>query len=212
MNKMKKTMSALLVLVLILSLGACSGSKGTGIHGTWAAVVDGTEAAGLNGVFPDFNTPLEMTIVYTIKEDGTYTASLDKDATRASISNFMKALAPYMVDSMIQGAADEGGLTEQEARDYIQDTFGQSIEEYVDAMIETQMDSDTLVDALNPEESGTFKVDGNQFITTFKDPSGTESTEIVEFSLSGDTLEFLKLVEPATSESAALFPMTFHRK
>ena len=159
---MKKVLALLLSLVMILALGACTVEEEKGIADTWKWSVElSAEKMGLAGV----DAKLTMISYIDLKEDGTYSVKLDKDALLASVSAFEAALVEVFVQQL--GGESMRELAEQTVA---QMNLGQKMAESAE------------------DEYGTYTINGDQITMTPNEDSDAEAVTYT-FKLEGDTLE-----------------------
>ena len=112
MKKMTKILALVLVLVMILSFGACS--KEESITGKWSTDIDmdkmmnaageaegGDDAAEFVEMMKGIFKGVTLKINLTLNEDGTYVMASDENATKAAaetIMNNIKENLPEMAD------------------------------------------------------------------------------------------------------------------
>ena len=117
---MKRVITVLLAVLLVLSLAACgSGVETKKLAGTWTCMIDVTDrmnaaaeqALGLSAADGTAQMPLQL--VLTVTEDGAYTLRYDSDAARTALDAYAAALHPAAVES-VYAAAEEQGLSREE--------------------------------------------------------------------------------------------------
>ena len=117
---MKRVITVLLAVLLVLSLAACgSGVETKKLAGTWTCTIDVTDrmnaaaeqALGLSAADGAAKMPLQL--VLTVTEDGAYTLRYDSDAARTALDAYAAALHPAAVES-VYAAAEEQGLSREE--------------------------------------------------------------------------------------------------
>ena len=117
---MKRVITVLLAVLLVLSLAACgSGVETKKLAGTWTCTIDVTDrmnaaaeqALGLSAADGTAQMPLQL--VLTVTEDGAYTLRYDSDAARTALDAYATALHPAAVES-VYAAAEEQGLSREE--------------------------------------------------------------------------------------------------
>lgn len=110
---MKRVITVLLAVLLVLSLAACgSGVETKKLAGTWTCTIDVTDrmnaaaeqALGLSAADGTAQMPLQL--VLTVAEDGAYTLRYDSDAVRTALDAYAAALRPAAVES-VYAAAEE---------------------------------------------------------------------------------------------------------
>ena len=231
-----RIVSLLIALLMVLALAACNEDSGSTdkknddnketvktktIYGTWIsdemdfAKIEGSgsgeggeggEGAGLS--LEDLGlADLKVKMIYTFKEDGTYTQTFD-DASLNVLTEKMADFSVKMMESMAQAM----GTTLEE----LLATMGQTLEEYK-AEVSNKDDY---------KETGKFKTDGGKLFTledveedeTEEGGEGAPAEErtfnenvYFEYELSGDTLTFKNYVDPEDPAPEGLFPIVFHR-
>lgn len=118
---MKRVITALLAVLLALSLAACgSGVETKKLAGTWTCTIDVTDrmnaaveqALGLSRR-RDGAAKMPLQLVLTVTEDGAYTLRYDSDAVRTALDAYAAALHPAAVES-VYAAAEEQGFSREE--------------------------------------------------------------------------------------------------
>ena len=100
---MKKITAFLLTLVMALSLTACGSSESKQLVGTWQCVVDITAqmdteiSDALDSEYAS-EVPMQMYLSAVFNDDGTFTMSMDAEATAASFTAYIQALKPVIVE------------------------------------------------------------------------------------------------------------------
>jgi len=210
MKKQLKIITGLLVLVLMVSMLAGCGGGGNGggdvgnggddkvddkmdITGTWSAVVDLTDKLDLGEDFADFNSKLEINMLYDFKNDGTLVFQLDEK----NLSSAMNKLIDEMIDFVILAQAEAMDMSYEEF-----DETGSTIDEFMRAMLESEMDWSNLMTNLVDETMviGKYKVDGNKLYSVDLDEDFDDSDYIV-IELSGNTLKFVSSTDPDFNEN-----------
>ena len=134
---MKKITAFLLTLVMALSLAACGSSESKQLVGTWQCVVDITAqmdteiSDALDSEYAS-EVPMQMYLSAVFNDDGTFTMSMDTEATTASFTAYIQALRPVIVELSYQEAEKQG----------------MSREEYDKALAESDLTVDGLVDSV----------------------------------------------------------------
>ena len=116
---MKKCFAFLLTLVLTLSLTAC-GSESRQLVGAWHGSILPGITQKLNSVVSDAlgteytsEQEADLWLNAVFNKDGTFTISMDEDATAASLIGYMEALRPTIVELCYQ-EAEKQGMTREE--------------------------------------------------------------------------------------------------
>ena len=111
---MKKCFAFLLTLVLTLSLTAC-GSESRQLVGAWHGSILPGITQKLNSVVSDAlgteytsEQEADLWLNAVFNKDGTFTISMDTDATAASLTGYMEALRPTIVELCYQEAEKQG--------------------------------------------------------------------------------------------------------
>ena len=116
---MKKTIAALLALVMALSLTACSKNETKKLVGTWQYAMDLTQVMNEE---MDESYELEeldgtaafcVYMDFTVAEDGAYTLGVDMDATGESLTGYYQALTPVLAE-LVYAAGEEQGMSREE--------------------------------------------------------------------------------------------------
>ena len=197
---MKKTLSTLIAVLIVvctvLALASC-GSGGS-IVGKWAAKLDfekalaasGEEAAQAISALGADLSGYSVDLNVEFKEDGKYTASVDKDQLKEVMREMMNGLLDTLVSQM--------GIS---IDDYLQMAGYSSVDEALDAMMEQSGDS---LNGMSAEgdytyENGTLKLGNSE----------------IKAEVAGNKLTFTEIVKEGDSAQMfpkALLPLVFDRK
>lgn len=188
---MKKCFTFLLTLVLTLSLTAC-GSASKQLVGTWHGSI-------LPGITQKLNTVVSEALgtEYTSQQeadlwlnavfnkDGTFTISLDADATAASLTDYIEALRPTIVELSYQ-EAEKQGMTREEY-DKALEASGLTVEGLVDTILSAFDISALLGDLDSDIIAGSYKAENGRLYLSESGSSFT-AEESVGYTLSGSTM------------------------
>ena len=187
---MKKITAFLLTLVMALSLTACGSSESKQLVGTWQCVVDITAqmdtemSDALDSEYAS-EVPMQMYLSAVFNDDGTFTMSMDAEATAASFTAYIQSLKPVIVELSYQEAEKQG----------------MSREEYDKALAESDLTVDGLVDSIlsafdvsallgdvgSDVTAGSYKAEKGRLYLS-ESGSGFKAEESVGYSLSGSTM------------------------
>ena len=186
MKKMKRSLSILLIAVLVLALAAC-GSKPDPLWGTWVGEIDLRDdlVASLDEAFEgqggpsaaDYINALTMTLTLEFKEDGSfsrrYDLSKDKDAFVTGCAAFMRDMISAIVGMDVDDATAASAL-------------GMSLEDYALSVL------DSMTEAAG-DETGTYKTNGKKI---------EWNDEVNPYTIDGDTM---------IMDTGDIGSVTFHR-
>ena len=204
---MKKLFAILLTLAMLLGLAAC-GSSGSAakptIVGTWKGSINMGAVLEM-ALQMEIDEPISCSMIYTFKEDGTTSVSVDED----SLADMMEALTDVVIGMMgemfgeefdFEAMLEEEGMTEEEFREQI-------------------MASMNLKDMMGnmSVENGYYKYeDGKLYNAAEKeDLENPEELPCIHVTLKGNTMTFTDIEQDG--ESAAeimpgMFPMVFTKQ
>lgn len=188
---MKKCFTFLLTLVLTLSLTAC-GSASKQLVGTWHGSI-------LPGITQKLNTVVSEALgtEYTSQQeadlwlnavfnkDGTFTISLDADATAASLTDYIEALRPTIAELCYQ-EAEKQGMTREEY-DKALEASDLTVEGLVDTILSAFDISALLGDLDSDIIAGSYKAENGRLYLSESGSSFT-AEESVGYTLSGSTM------------------------
>lgn len=192
---MKKLISVLLALAMILSMAAmmtaCGDDSGDGegkvtIEGNWQAEVDFLDMMmdqlGDEGLAEHIKMDkFSMVLIYEFKEDGTYEASVDKNALEDTLEDFVDAVYEGSL-KYLEEALEEQGLTLEE---YL-DATGTTKEELKEN-IAGGLTTEALTEGMNVK--GNYKLkDGKLYFTEDEDEKVSDETQYYTVKLTKDTL------------------------
>ena len=123
---MKKLFAVLLTLAMLLGLAACGSSGDSAkptIVGTWKGSMNMGAVLEM-ALQMEIDEPISCSMIYTFKEDGTTSVSVDED----SLADMMEALTDVVIGMMgemfgeefdFEAMLEEEGMTEEEFREQI---------------------------------------------------------------------------------------------
>ena len=164
---MKKILSCLMVLCLILALAACGGSKAADMVGTWTGTLDMvdyivSETPEMEGYLKE--APVAVTLV--LGADGNYTLDIDGNTM---LPAFREAMVAFLLDQLEQQTGTRMTMEE------VEQTTGMTEDEILDEVL-----AEVDLSELSYHDSGTYKIDGNNIVY---DDGGMDP-----FTLDGNTL------------------------
>lgn len=204
---MKKLFAILLTLAMLLGLAAC-GSSGSAakptIVGTWKGSMNMGAVLEM-ALQMEIDEPISCSMIYTFKEDGTTSVSVDED----SLADMMEALTDVVIGMMgemfgeefdFEAMLEEEGMTEEEFREQIMASMN----------LEDMMGNMSV-------ENGYYKYeDGKLYNAAEKeDLENLEELPCIHVTLKGNTMTFTDIEQDG--ESAAeimpdMFPMVFTKQ
>lgn len=204
---MKKLFAVLLTLAMLLGLAACGKSGDSAkptIVGTWKGSID-MGAVLETALQMEIDEPLSCDVIYTYKEDGTASISVDED----SFADMMEALTDVVIGMMgemfgeefdFEAMLEAEGMTEEEFREQIMASV--NVEEMLGDM---------------GAEKGYYKYEDGKLYTaaTKEDLENLEELPCIHVTLKSNTLTFTDIEQDG--ESAAeimpgLFPLVFTKQ
>lgn len=204
---MKKLFAVLLTLAILLGLAACGSSGDSAkptIVGTWKGSID-MGAVLETALQMEIDEPLSCDVIYTYKEDGTASISVDED----SFADMMEALTDVVIGMMgemfgeefdFEAMLEEEGMTEEEFREQIMASV--NVEEMLGDM---------------GAEKGYYKYEDGKLYTAAakEDLENLEELPCIHVTLKSNTLTFTDIEQDG--ESAAeimpgLFPLVFTKQ
>lgn len=210
MKKLTKLTVALLTLVMVFSLCACGGaSLEKDIVGTWKIEYDMGEvmAAEMGEDFADFDSSLEMTLLFDFTEDGEYKMYVDEETFEENFNAWLADFCAYSVDMMYEMYA-EMDMSKEDVDALMEDEFGMSLEDYLLTSMEAEMDVEALMADMIVE--GEYKVKGDKLFLSEDGEFDDDSYDVC--SISGDTL---KMETPDGDDEEILpglgYPLEFER-
>lgn len=204
---MKKLFAVLLTLAILLGLAAC-GSSGSAakptIVGTWKGSMDMGAVLEM-ALQMEIDEPISCSMIYTFKEDGTTSVSVDED----SLADMMEALTDVVIGMMgemfgeefdFEAMLEEEGMTEEEFREQIMASMN----------LEDMMGNMSV-------ENGYYKYEDGKLYNaaTKEDLENPEKLPCIHVTLKGNTMTFTDIEQDG--ESAAeimpdMFPMVFTKQ
>ena len=204
---MKKLFAILLTLAILLGLAACGSSGDSAkptIVGTWKGSID-MGAVLETALQMEIDEPLSCDVIYTYKEDGTASISVDED----SFADMMEAFTDVVIGMMgemfgeefdFEAMLEAEGMTEEEFREQIMASV--NVEEMLGDM---------------GAEKGYYKYEDGKLYTaaTKEDLENLEELPCIHVTLKSNTLTFTDIEQDG--ESAAeimpdMFPMVFTKQ
>lgn len=206
---MKKLFAILLTLAMLLGLAACGTSGGNGggevtIVGTWEGTMDMT-AAMAAATQMEFDEPLEMGMIFTFNEDGTYSATVDKD----SLKDMMDALVDVMIELIVSMSGNPDMDLEAELA-----KEGMTMEDFKEQLMGEMNIEDMLGET---DETGYYKYEDGKFYTAEdkEDLEAGDYIEITHISLTSNKMTVTDIEQDGEKMSEVMpdmFPMVFTRK
>lgn len=201
-----KILSLMLVLVMMLSLAACSGDQEK-LVGTWEAELEMADV--FNESMGDAEEAEFLAVdsfcfkmVLTFTEEGTYTMSADADSVAAAMEGLKEELKGGMEEYLVYAMAQQGL---EMSIDDIMEMMGMSMDELIDSIV-TQDLIDEMVTAMVTE--GNYRAEKGKLYLSDGVDSVVDMTVYETYTLEGDTLTLVSTTE--TDEfSEYLYPMTF---
>ena len=195
---MKKLISVLLALAMILSMAAmmtaCGDDSGDGegegkvtIEGNWQAEVDFLDMMmdllGDEGLAEHIKMDkFSMVLIYEFKEDGTYEASVDKNALEDTLEDFVDAVYEGTLKYLEEAMEEQGLMTLEEYLDVIGTT-----KEELKENIAASLTAEALTEGMNIK--GNYKLkDGKLYFTEDEDEKVSDETQYYTVKLTKDTL------------------------
>ena len=204
---MKKLFAVLLTLAMLLGLAACGSSGDSAkptIVGTWKGSINMGAVLEM-ALQMEIDEPISCSMIYTFKEDGTTSVSVDED----SLADMMEALTDVVIGMMgemfgeefdFEAMLEEEGMTEEEFREQIMASMN----------LEDMMGNMSV-------ENGYYKYeDGKLYNAAEKeDLENLEELPCIHVTLKGNTMTFTDIEQDG--ESAAeimpgMFPMVFKKQ
>lgn len=204
---MKKLFAVLLTLAMLLGLTACGSSGDSAkptIVGTWKGSMNMGAVLEM-ALQMEIDEPISCSMIYTFKEDGTTSVSVDED----SLADMMEALTDVVIGMMgemfgeefdFEAMLEEEGMTEEEFREQIMASMN----------LEDMMGNMSV-------ENGYYKYeDGKLYNAAEKeDLENLEELPCIHVTLKGNTMTFTDIEQDG--ESAAeimpdMFPIVLTKK
>lgn len=187
---MKKITAFLLTLVMALSLTACGSSESKQLVGTWQCVVDITAqmdteiSDALDSEYAS-EVPMQMYLSAVFNDDGTFTMSMDAEATAASFTAYIQALKPVIVELSYQEAEKQGMSREEYDKALAESDL--TVDGLVDSVLSAFDVSALLGDVGSDVTAGSYKAEKGRLYLS-ESGSGFKAEESVGYSLSGSTM------------------------
>lgn len=205
---MKKMISLLLVLVLALSMTACS--SGPDILGTYEATFDMTDlivsefdsGAGVTGTDLSLGNYLDeftVKVIFEFNEDGSYTQRLDASIMDESLAAMRDAVIPMMDDFMLKSFSDQlapygyniSTREDVEAAvgmawdDIFPQVLGISLEEFIQTLID-QLKEEVFAETIIQE--GMYKAEKGKLYLSYTAGEEPMESAYETYEIDGDTV------------------------
>ena len=204
---MKKLFAILLTLAILLGLAACGNSGDSAkptIVGTWKGSIDMGAVLEM-ALQMEIDEPISCSMIYTFKEDGTTSVSVDED----SLADMMEALTDVVIGMMgemfgeefdFEAMLEEEGMTEEEFREQIMASMN----------LEDMMGNMSV-------ENGYYKYEDGKLYNaaTKEDLENPEELPCIHVTLKGNTMTFTDIEQDGEKLSEAvpdMFPMVFTKQ
>lgn len=200
MKKISKVTVVMLVLAMVLSLCGCGGNATKKLYGTWSLNMDMGEtiSSEMGEEFADFESTLDVKLLFTFNEDGTFEMKVDKDSFVESFNGWLDDFIAYSVDMTYAQFADMG-VEKADADAMIEEQFGGTMEDYLREMMEAQLDAEALAGEMSTD--GIWEVKGDKLYMSEEDE--IDEDDFDTFSISGDKLT---INAPEGAESDTIIP------
>lgn len=210
---MKKLFAILLTLAMLLGLAACgtSGGNGSGngggevtIVGTWEGTLDMT-AVMAAATQMEFDKTLEMGLIFTFNEDGTYSATVDKD----SLEDMMDVLVDVMIELFASISGDPDMDLEAELA-----KEGMTMADFKEQLM-GEMNIEELLG--ETEATGYYKYEDGKLYTAEdkEDLEAGDYIEITHITLTSNKMTFTDIEQDGEEMSEVMpdmLPIVFTRK
>jgi hypothetical protein len=204
---MKKLFAVLLTLAMLLGLAACGSSGDSAkptIVGTWKGSINMGAVLEM-ALQMEIDEPISCSMIYTFKEDGTTSVSVDED----SLADMMEALTDVVIGMMgemfgeefdFEAMLEEEGMTEEEFREQIVSSIN----------LEDMMGNMSVA-------KGYYKYgDGKLYnAATKEDLENPEELPCIHVTLKGNTMTFTDIEQDGEKLSEIMpdmFPMVFKKQ
>lgn len=181
---MKKFISILLALILLVSMSACGASKNT-IAGSWEGTMDLSTYIGLMmqeilAIDADLE-PMELKMTFTFTKDGFFTCVIDEDSAAQVFDTMLRTMARNLP---IAGMTEDDVYAMLEEQMNVEDVVGSITDSFVDCFyvyqegyIYTGFDQDALTSDPAANSEMTWQVSINKDTMTVYEinPSGEQS-------------------------------------
>ena len=175
---MKKCFALLLALTLTLGLTAC-GNENRKLLGTWhGSILPGVtpqmDAVVSQALGTEYTSAQEVNVWLNavFSKDGTFTISMDADATAASLDAYLQALKPTVAELCYQ-EAEKQGMTREEY-DKALEASDLTVEGLVDTIL-SALDPAALLGAIGDSSiTGYYKLTGGRLYLSQRSGSFTE--------------------------------------
>jgi len=203
----KKTISLILISVLILSFVACGAGNEKKIIGTWSAKMDFTDIimSEYGDEFVGFDSKLEMIMLFEFKSNGTYEMSLYKNDADIILKKWIEDVISFVKKTMVEEAASIE-MTYEEFEAAFEEENGVPFENELRNRIDSEINMYNIINEI--ENTGKYKIKGDKLFTIENgsdfDNSNYEIIEIVD-----DRLELISTTDPDYDKNNALFQYPF---
>lgn len=204
MKRISKMIAVLLTLVMALTICGCGGSdSGKELIGTWAIQYDLADmlAGEMGDEFAGFSSPLEMSICFEFREDGTFTMYGEEESFKANFATWLDEFLAFSTDMMYDEFAKQE-LSKEEADAAFQETYGTSIEDYLRQTFESEVDLDALLQEM--ATSGKYETSGNK-LHMAEEGEEIDKNAYDVFTVTGSTLK-LELPKGADPSQGEILP------
>lgn len=198
------TLSIIMIISMLFSLSGCAANDTDKFVGSWTTTINMSEEFNKEIAKSDKDMAkyvktdnLYMTVIFTFNDDGTYSTSVDKAATKKAFKNarsdISNGIKKYLNSVLGSGNVDA----------YLA-ALGFSFDSYVDALL-----SDDLIDSMSKEfeEDGVWKVKKGKLFMEEKEKY-FDDEDYVTYEISSDELKLLEIFGEDDEDVLAMFPMT----
>ena len=204
---MKKLFAVLLTLAMLLGLAAC-GSSGSAakptIVGNWKGTIDFGPILA-TAMQMKFDEALDVDVIFTFNEDGTYTSAVDKD----SVEDMMDTLVNVAIEIVISMSGNEDIDLEAELA-----KEGMTMAEFKEQMKANMKLEDMMGDM---EETGYYKYEDGKFYTAEdkEDLDAGDYEDCTYITLTSNKMTVTDIEQDGEKMSEimpGMFPMVFKKQ
>lgn len=213
MKKIVKIMALFLIAAMLLCASACGGPD---IEGEWKAELDFTDYINdlMSNEIPDYDSevPFSIFIILELNKDGSCSLSIDEKKTANSFEAFKSELLDAAVEMMYK-MGEDSGMSREQFDEAMMTAYGVDAETYMRESME-QLNSDDILNKLNINEDGFYKLDGDELLIS-DDEDDFSDAETWKIEVKGDSLTVLSISDNSSDfeewDQYDLFPLHFER-
>ena len=213
-NLKKITILIIICLIIGTVFSACGKSETKKFLGSWKTSIDISNQINegfLNSYegISDYVNVKDMSVylIYTFKDDGTYSVSVEQESSKASFDNMRKELEAGF-EKYFENLLKEQNLS------MTVDEFLETSNTSIDALLEQYIGTDVYNDMVESLElSGKWKAENGKLYSSDSTDLEVDETEYITYEIDSEVLKLLEVYINGSVETEGnwMYPLTFNK-